>query len=631
MCGITGFTVFKDYRIDRQDAIQQMTDALIHRGPDEEGIFLDQYIALGSRRLSIIDLAQGKMPIHNEDRSLWIVFNGEIYNFPDLREQLEGKGHTFNTRTDTEVILHLYEEYGTDCVSQLNGMFAFALWDKNAQQLFLARDRLGIKPLHYVEYGGGLIFASELKALLQHPLVEAQLDFNGLSKYLSYEYVPAPHTMFRGIKKLGPGCCLTHSHQSTESWQYWDIPLNETGISYKREDEHAEELLYRLKESVRKRLISDVPIGVLLSGGIDSSSIAVLASELSPEQIHSFSIGFEEPSFDETPYIRKITSMIGTQHHHQVLSSQKMVSIIPEVFQTLDEPMADASIIPTYLLSKMTAQHVKVVLGGDGSDELFAGYPTYQAHKLVTYYSVLPYKLREMINRLAQRLPVSYKNISFDFKVKQFLRGTGVSSEIRFFLWMGSFLEREKQQVFSKDVWEVQISGINPFEDLIRYVSDSRLFKEFERILYLCMKLYLQDDILVKVDRASMANSLEVRVPFLDHSFVEYVAGLPSLYKLNGFTTKYLLKKAVKGILPEEIVRRKKKGFGIPLSKWLNHDLKEMLLDYLSEERIKKAGIFEYAYIHNLLDEHFTHKRDNRKQLWSLLVFEMWRERYLCR
>ncbi len=628
MCGIAGFTLFKELRIDIQGTLQQMTAALTHRGPDEEGAYVDQFIAIGSRRLSIIDLSGGKMPIPNEDQTLWIVFNGEIYNFPELREQLESRGHTFSTHTDTEVIVHLYEEHGVDCVSELNGMFAIGIWDKNTQTLFLARDRLGIKPLHYVEYAGGIIFASEIKALLQHPLVEAQLDFKGLSKYLSYEYVPAPHTMFKGIKKLGPGYWLTHTKKHTEIRQYWDIPLNETGMSNKREEEHVEELLERLKESVRKRLISDVPIGVLLSGGIDSSSVAVLASQASPEPIHSFSIGFEEPSFDETRYIQKIVNMIGTRHHHQVLNSQKMIEIIPEVFRTLDEPVAESSIIPTYLLSKMTSQHVKVVLGGDGSDELFAGYQTYQAHKLVTYYSVLPDKLREMINRLAQRLPVSYKNTSFDFKVKQFLRGMGVSSEIRFFLWMGSFLECEKQQLFSKDVWEEHIIGMNPFEDVIRYVSDSNLYKEFERILYLCMKLYLQDDILVKVDRASMANSLEVRVPFLDHTFVEYAAKLPSRYKLNGFTTKYLLKKSVKGILPDDIIRRKKKGFGIPLSKWFNEGLKEMLLSYLSEERIKKTGIFEYSYIRNLLDEHFSHTRDNRKQLWALLVFEMWREQY---
>lgn len=620
--------MFKKSGIKCRDTIEKMTSALIHRGPDEQGIYIDHAVALGSRRLSIIDLTSGKMPIHNEDQSLWIVFNGEIYNFPELREQLESKGHTFSTYADTEVIVHLYEEHGVDCVSELNGMFAIAIWDKNTQTLFLARDRLGIKPLHYVEYAGGIIFASEIKALLQHPLVGAQLDFKGLSKYLSYEYVPAPHTLLKGINKLGPGSWLRQTKEHTEILQYWDIPLDETGISYKREEEHAEELLYRLKGSVRKRLISDVPIGILLSGGIDSSSVAVLASQSSPEPIHSFSIGFEEASFDETPYIEQMVKMIGTNHHHQILNSQKMIEIIPEVFRTLDEPMADASIIPTYLLSKMTSQHVKVALGGDGSDELFAGYPLYQAHKLATYYASLPSKAQELINRIAQHLPVSYKYLSFDFKIKQFLRGMGETPELRFFLWRSAFLEHEKQELLSRDIQKYLIDS-DAYEDLSHYIQKSKRLKDFERVLYLGMKLYLHDDILVKVDRASMANSLEVRVPYLDHTFVEYITGLPTLYKLNGFRTKSILKKAVKDILPKEIAHRKKKGFGIPLSKWFNHELKDLLLSYLSEERIKKARIFHYPYIQKLLNEHFSHKRDNRKQLWTLLVFEMWWDHYL--
>lgn len=365
-----------------------------------------------------------------------------------------------------------------------------------------------------------------------------------------------------------------------------------------------------------------------MSGGIDSSTISRLASEASPGQIQSFSIGFEEPSFDETFYSQQIANQIGTRHHHQVLNSKKMIEVLPDVFNSLDEPLADASIIPTYLLSKMTSQHVKVALGGDGADELFAGYPTFQAHKLVTYYSVLPYKIRELINKVVQRLPVSYKNISFDFQLKQFLRGMGVSSEIRFFLWMGAFLEREKRQLLLPSL-QKELIGVTPFDDIIQYVNESKLLKELERILYLSMKLYLQDDILVKVDRASMANSLEVRVPYLDHTLVEYAAQIPTLYKLNGFTTKYILKKATQNILPKHIIRRKKKGFGIPLAKWFNDDLKEMLLDYLAEERLKKSAIFDYAYVKRLLDEHFSQTRDNRKQLWTLFVFEMWRERYM--
>jgi asparagine synthase (glutamine-hydrolysing) len=628
MCGIAGFTLWKEFTFDVPQTLAAMTDALTHRGPDDEGAYIDAGVALGSRRLSIIDLVSGKMPIHNEDQSLWIVFNGEIYNFPELRAELVAKGHIFLTNTDTEVILHLYEEHRENCVSRLNGMFALAIWDTQAQALFLARDRLGIKPLHYLEYPGGIIFASEIKAILKHPLVEPQLDFSALSKYLTYDYIPAPHSLLKGIQKLGPGHVLVCTRKGLNIRQYWDLPIQEDGISYKREEEHVEEVVTRLRESVRKRLISDVPVGVLLSGGIDSSAVALFAAQQYPGRIQSFSIGFEEPSFDESRYAQKIARLIGADHHHQVLSSQRMLEVIPDVIRLLDEPMADASIIPTYLLSQMTAQFVKVALGGDGADELFAGYPTYQAHKLVTYYSVLPYQIRELINRMAQRLPVSHRNISFDFKIKQFLKGMGVSSEIRFFLWMGAFLEQEKRQLFSPEAWE-QLAYTNPFEDIIQYVRDSKLLKEFERILYLMMKLYLQDDILVKVDRASMAHSLEVRVPFLDYTFVEYVAGLPTIYKLRGLTTKYVLKKAMQPLLPKEIVYRKKKGFGIPLAQWLNGPLKDLLLTYLDAERIRKAGIFNYAYISRLLEEHFAYKSDHRKQLWPLLVFEMWREQYL--
>lgn len=628
MCGIAGFTCFRESNIDVQQTISRMTSALLHRGPDEQGTYSGDGVALGSCRLSIIDLAGGRQPIHNEDQSLWIVFNGEIYNFPELRHDLLCKGHHFSTHSDTEVVVHLYEEYGTDCVSHLNGMFAFAVWNANARTLFLARDRLGIKPLHYLEYPGGLIFASELKAILQHPLVDARLDPAGLHKYLTYEYIPAPATIFQGIKKLQPGNWLLHSEKMTEIRQYWDIPLQEQNVEQKRREGDAEELVIRLKESVRKRLLSDVPVGVWLSGGLDSSVIAVLAAQASSQQLHTFSIGFEESSFDETLYSEKIAQLLGTCHHHEVLNSQKMLEVLPHVIKGLDEPLADRSIIPTYLLSQMTSKHVKVALGGDGADELFAGYPTYLAHKFAAYYTPLPHWFQAVFTRMIFSLPVSLRDMSVDFKAKQFLRGIGLASEIRFFAWMSAFLEQERQALLSPE-FKASFHPGSPFEDVLRYVSESKLLKDFERILYLSLKLYLQDDILVKVDRASMANSLEVRVPYLDHTFVEYAAKLPSLYKLRGLTTKYILKQATKDVLPKEIVQRKKKGFGIPLSKWFHGELKAMLLSYLNEDRIKKAGIFHYPYIERLLEEHFARKCDHRKQLWTLLVFEMWREQYL--
>lgn len=628
MCGIAGFTFFRESNVDVQQTISRMTSAILHRGPDEQGTYLGDGVVLGSCRLSIIDLAGGRQPIHNEDQSLWIVFNGEIYNFPELRQRLLCKGHRFSTHTDTEVIVHLYEEYGTDCVSHLNGMFVFAIWNTIERNLFLARDRLGIKPLHYLEYPGGLIFASELKAILQHPLVEARLDPKGLYKYLTYEYVPAPSTIFQGIKKLQSGNWLLHREKMTEIRQYWDIPLREQHFEQKRREDAVEELLVRLKESVRKRLLSDVPVGIWLSGGLDSSVIAMLAAQSSSHQLQTFSIGFEERSFDETPYSEKIAQLLGTCHHHEVLSSQKMLEVIPLVIKGLDEPLADRSIIPTYLLSQMTSKHVKVALGGDGADELFAGYPTYLAHKFAAYYTPLPQWVQAVFKRLISSLPVSFRDMSLEFKAKQFLRGIGLASEIRFFAWMSAFLAHEQHALLSPE-FKAASPPNAPFEDTLRYVADSKLLNDFERLLYLSLKLYLQDDILVKVDRASMANSLEVRVPYLDHTFVEYAAKLPSLYKLRGFTTKYILKQATKDLLPKEIVQRKKKGFGIPLSQWFHGELQEMLLSYLHEERIKKAGIFQYPYIQRLLEEHFAQKCDHRKQLWTLLVFEMWREQYL--
>ncbi|MBD3305873.1 asparagine synthase (glutamine-hydrolyzing), partial [candidate division KSB3 bacterium] len=423
MCGITGFTDFKGLQVDRQQTLERMNAVIRHRGPDEQGTYVGECAALGSCRLSIIDLSGGRMPIHNEDHSLWIVFNGEIYNFPEIREELLGKGHRFTTRTDTEVILHLYEEEGPACVAKLNGMFALAIWDVNARTLFLARDRLGIKPLHYLAYPGGLIFASEVKAILQHPLADVRLDLEGLNKYLTYEYVPAPHSMLQGIKKLKPGEWLLHTAQSTETHCYWELSFAAHENPDIREEDYAAEILQRLQDSVRKRLLSDVPVGVLLSGGLDSSLISCLAAQASPGQIQSFSIGFEESSFDETPYAAKVAGLLGTQHHHQVVNSRNMRDLVPRLAQILDEPLADASIIPTYLLSQMTSQSVKVALGGDGADELFAGYPTYQAHALAPYYAMLPHRLRHLIASLASHLPVSHKNLSADFKIKQFLRG----------------------------------------------------------------------------------------------------------------------------------------------------------------------------------------------------------------
>ncbi|GAK51950.1 asparagine synthase (Glutamine-hydrolyzing) [Candidatus Moduliflexus flocculans] len=630
MCGICGIANYLETEAVEERLLISMRDALTHRGPDDSGLFVDGRVGLGHRRLSIIDLSTGVQPIHNEDSSCWIVFNGEIYNYRALRKELEQAGHRFYTNTDTEIILHLYEQEGEKMLQKLNGMFAFCIWDRPQQTLFLARDRLGKKPLYYTLNSSAFLFGSELKALLRHPSVSREIDFFSLSKYLTYEYVPAPHTLIRGVQKLKPGHSLTYRVQTHElsTKKYWDIPIAEDAIAYMSEESYVEELLQLLREAVRDRLLSsDVPVGIFLSGGLDSSTIAALACEVS-QQVKTFTIGFDEASFDESRYANQVADVLGTDHHVDVLDIRKAHTLLPDIMNYLDEPIGDASIIPTYLLSRFTAQHVKVALGGDGGDELFAGYPTFQALRMIHYYNIFPPEIRNIFHRAAAKLPVSHKNISFDFKIKQLLRGTGVSHEIMFFRWMGSFNEREKKALFHPDLQNA-IAHENPYSDLLDYVRESNLYETFERVLYLMTKLYLQDDILVKVDRATMANSLEARAPLLDTRFVEFAAKLPTQYKLHRLTTKYLLKKAALKVLPKEIVYRKKKGFGIPVAKWICEDMKGMFLHYLSPERLKKDGLFQYPFIEQLLYEHWALKKDNRKLLWTLLIFQMWKERWI--
>jgi asparagine synthase (glutamine-hydrolysing) len=630
MCGICGVVFLDpDLRVDKE-VLVAMRDTLAPRGPDEAGLYLDGNVGLASRRLSIIDLAEGHQPMANEDGSIWVVFNGEIYNFKDVRHFLQARGHKFRTNSDTEVILHGYEEEGLECLERFNGMFAFALYDKNARQLFIARDRIGVKPLHYIWDSQRFMFASEIKALLRDPSVSRELDLLSLSKYLTYEYVPAPHSMFRGIQKLEPGHLLLLDivQGSLTKRRYWDIPLFDDNLGYKREDDYKEELLYRLEESVRLRLVSDVPVGIFLSGGIDSSIVAAFANKHHGSPIVAFTIAFDDKSFDESAYATLVGRTLGVDHRIETFNSGKMCAILPRVADTMDEPLGDASILPTYLLSEFAARHVKVVMGGDGGDELFAGYPTFQALKLIRYYDILPHEIRALILKIVQAMPVSHGNISFDFKFKQLLRGAGVSREIMFFLWMGSFNEREKRDLLTEEVWD-QVKTQNTFEDLFDYIKGSNLKNEIERALYLVMKLYLQDDVLVKVDRASMANSLEVRAPFLDYTFVEFAVQLPTLLKLQRLTTKYLLKKAASSLLPREITHRRKKGFGIPVGRWILGDLREMFQEYLGEARIRREGVFNPAFVKRLLDDHLARRRDNRKLLWTLLTFQLWRERWL--
>jgi asparagine synthase (glutamine-hydrolysing) len=630
MCGIYGYLSQKE-PID-PGLLRRMGHTLRHRGPDDEGELIlnasDVSVGLGHKRLSIIDLSPaGKQPMANEDDTIWITFNGEIYNFQELRERLQHQGHTFRSHSDTEVILHLYEELGTECLQQLNGMFAFALWDAKRKTLFLARDRTGKKPLHYCIAEDQFIFGSEVKALLQHPRVTKDLDLKALNKYLAYEYIPAPHTIFQSIKKLEPGHYLLYRAGAAKTFQYWDIPIEDHPISDRTEAQYIEELKELLERAVSTRLVADVPVGLFVSGGLDSGLIASMAHK-AKEKLECFSIGFEESSFDESRYAQQIARSLGLKHHLKIFSAREMLSLVQRLPEILDEPLADPSILPLYLLSQFAAEHMKVVLSGDGGDELFAGYQTYQAHKLVTLYDVLPRVVKESIKALAFHLPVSHRYLSMDFKIKQFLRGVGVSSEIRFFLWRGAFSNAERNQLLSPEIRR-ELHKENAYEEVYRYVRQSGLTKELERILYLSMKLYLQDNNLVTVDRASMANGLEVRSPLLDRDVVDFVCRLPMEYKLNGLKTKYILKKVAEEFLPRKLVHRKKRGFAVPLATWLTGELKEFMLDYLSQERIERQGIFHYPYVKQLVDEQLAKSKDNREPLWTMLVFQTWYEKYI--
>ncbi len=629
MCGIVGIADLSERRPDHDAIGRAMRDALAHRGPDEAGERRDGPVWLGSRRLSIIDVGGGHMPMGNEDGTVWTVYNGEIYNFPTLRDELESAGHRFRTRCDTEVVVHAFEEWGPACVERFNGMFAFAVHDTANRRLFLARDRLGEKPLHYFWDGGLFLFASEIKALLRHPDVSRRIDPLAVSKYLSFEYVPAPHSMFAAIRKLEPGysLLLDLAERRLDVRQYWDLPLLDDAPNYKRDDEYADELLERLSEATRIRLVSDVPIGVFLSGGVDSSSVAALAARHHAGPLEAFTMGFNEPTFDETSWSEMAARAAGVVHHVERCELERVMPEIPEILATLDEPLGDASYVPTFLLSRFARRRLTVALSGDGGDDILAGYPTFPSLKLVRYYSMLPTELRLMINRVAQWLPVSLTNISFDFKIKQMLRGAGVANEIMFLHWMGSFTEREKRVLLTPEV-RGATRNANAFEDVLDHIKRSNLRNDLERVLYLCAKLYLQDDILVKVDRASMANSLEVRSPFLDHTLVEFVSQLPTKLKLNRLTTKYLLKRAVARILPGRLVRRPKKGFGLPVGRWINEGLAPVIDAALAPERLRREGLFDPDFVGELLGAHRAGRRDNRKLLWTLFAFQTWHERW---
>lgn len=623
MCGICGIIHDDPGRLVDRHLLEMMNRTMVHRGPDDEGYFFGRGSGIAMRRLSIIDVVGGHQPISSEDGRIFAVCNGEIYNFQELRQELEGRGHVFKTRSDTEVLPHLYQEHGEDTPTKLNGMFGLAIWDEPARTLILARDRMGEKPLYWTCQNGMFVFASELKAILAHPEIESRTDRAALSKYLAYEYIPAPHTIIEGIFKLEPGHMLVFKDGRVEVRSYWDIP---SGDEYRglTEDEAARELLRLLELAVKRRLISDVPLGVFLSGGIDSSSIvAMMARFVNPKDIKTFSISFAEKSFDESSHARRVAAYFGTDHREQMCTPNDLLKLMPMVGDFLDEPFADPSVIPTFALSNFTREHVKVALGGDGGDELFAGYPTYQAESFARGYMALPSFIRKgVIEPIARLLPVSDENISFDFKLRKFLKGVYVEGPSRHMVWMGAFSPEEEARLLAFDVPE----GI--FADVARLAKGYEKASAGNRLLYIYKRLYLAEDILTKVDRASMGTSLECRAPFLDHELVEFVARLPYGMKLKRLRMKHILKEAMSHVLPRDIVKRPKKGFGIPVAKWIKGPLKELVLDLLSIDRIRKEGFFRPEAVSQILTDHFSGRADNRQKIWTLIMFEQWFERW---
>ena len=585
-----------------------MVASLHHRGPDETGTYLDHRAGLAIARLSVMDPAGGQQPYRNESGSVVAVFNGEIYNFNELREGLRSRGHQFQTGADGEVIVHLYEEHGADFPLYLNGMFAVALLDREANRFVLTRDRLGIKPLYLARVGQTLLFASQPRALLASGKVQAKLDRAALSDYLTFEYVPGPRSIFAGIEKLPPATTWVNGR----THRYWRIPT--LASSLRNADEAVDELEARLVESVRRQMVSDVPLGVFLSGGLDSSTLTALAARQSSYPVQTFSIGFEDPTFDESRFARQVSAHCGTEHHHQALLASSVPDLLTQILPVLDEPLADAAVLPTLWLSQLARRNITVALSGEGADELFGGYPTYQAQWLAERLTRLPAPAITAFRAAVNRLPVSHRYLSLDFKLKRFLRHLSQPPEQRHQLWMGSFSPDDKSGLLSPD-W----STSQPVS-----LPDLSAFAGLQRFLHQDLSMYLVDDLLVKLDRATMAVSLEGRVPYLDHTLVEFVAGLPIEWKVRGLSNKWLLKQVARRYLPPAILNRPKKGFGIPLGQWFQTSLKDMLLDAI--KTLKATGIFQPAALDRLVSDHLQKRADRRKELWTLLILAGWME-----
>jgi asparagine synthase (glutamine-hydrolysing) len=626
MCGITGIYNCGSKAPVSETLLREMTGVLSHRGPDGEGFYFNGNIGMGHRRLSIIDLEGGSQPIYNEKKDIVIVFNGEIYNFPELRKELVNKGHVFYTNTDTEAIVHLYEDMGERCVEKLRGMFAFALWDSRKKKMFLARDRVGKKPLYYYYDRERLVFASELKSILIDKTIKREISNEALTDYLVFLCVIAPKTIFKNVYKLNAGNILTCDPNGINIKEYWDLhPQINASLD---ENAYAGRLFDILKDAVQCRLISDVSLGAFLSGGMDSSTVTCLMSEIKKDKVITTSIGFREKDFDESHYARLAARHFSTEHHEEIVESNA-VDQIDEIIWFLDEPFADASAIPTYDLSRAARKHVKVALSGDGGDEIFAGYRRYYYDNLenrVRHF--IPAIIRATLLRGAADIYPKAEWVPRILRAKTFLQNLSSTQERSHFNSVSAYNDLERNSILNQDML-LALNGYHPFSVMEGYYNKTGDVDDLTKILYVDFKTYLPDRMLVKVDRMSMANSLEVRCPFLDHKLLEFAAQMPSALKLKGRQGKYILKKTMESRLPGEIINRSKKGFDIPLDLWFRTDLKNKAYDCIFSRNAFLKNYFNYDFITGMWDQHQKGQRNWGQHLWSLYVLELWSKRFL--
>jgi len=614
LCGIAGFT-HRFHRVS-PSCIRNAIRALVHRGPDQQGVYESSDVSLGAVRLRIIDLTGGDQPVISEDGDVILVFNGEIYNHGELRDQLRAKGCRFISSTDTEVVLHAFREWGIECLKRLRGMFALGIWVRSQKRLVLVRDRIGIKPLYFFRAGSDLLFGSEIKAILQDPVVERQIDLDGLNCFLRLNYVPAPYTMVRGIEKLPPGHVMEWTDGQTRSYAYWQ-PATET--RHRTLEDAKEELDGLLRDSVREHLVSHVPLGIWASGGIDSSTIVHYASEISSTRLKTFSITFKGRTFDESGYIAAISKRYGTDHVELDLNEGlDLENAIEQFAYYSDEPCADAGALPVWFLAEMSRRDVTVALSGEGADELFGGYITYLADRYARWFRRIPATLRARGMDLLRHWPVSDEKISLEYKLKRFLQGSFMPPEQAHIFWTGTFSEDEKERLLLNSEGQTLAGLVN------RVAGTS----ELDRHLRFDRQYYLPDDILSKVDRMSMAHSLEVRPPFLDHRICEFAESLPVHFKIRGSKLKFILRELMKDKLPSAILRRGKTGFDIPAHEWLRGRLKPLLLDVITEQSVKETGLIRWGEVESVLKDHLERRANSGYHLWGLMILFLWMKKW---